>query len=226
MAGIGLPCRLRTMGDRYRIGETTVIPVTPETQWEQSESWSRDGSLIAVSEPGQTRVVRMGGGEVKRIAVEGGSPSSLGWTASDEGIFYIGTEPAGDGMAINVVEVDGNNNIQLTPDSTEATDLQRRFYHAVASSDGTRLAYIQRSYLCSDEGCSQEPERLLVMDLENSSVVELSTPTRISGVRPRVVTRRRAPPIWLDRRRRVGGGRFRVTCHLSLEARTQSGVVR
>lgn len=162
-------------------GETTVFAVTQQSQWEQNElEWSRDGSSIAVSEPGRIRVVRMDGGESNLIAVDGdtqspdaATPVSLGWTAGDERIVFISTDPF-DGLAVNVIDVDGNNDTQLTPN--EPVDLNFRFYYAVVSSDGIRVAYVQRTYRCANEGCSGASDRLLILDLDTLSVVERPIP--------------------------------------------------
>lgn len=155
-------------------GETTVFPVAEAPWGQQGFEWSRDGSRIAVSEPGQIRVVAMDGGASIVIPVDGATPGSLGWTAGDARITYITTDEPGDGLAIHVADADGKNDTQLTP--TDLPDLQLRFYHAAISPDGTRVAYVQRAYRCTNDGCSQDPERLLAMDLDGSNVVQLSIP--------------------------------------------------
>jgi WD40-like Beta Propeller Repeat len=167
-------------------GNTVVFAVTRQPGWEQNElEWSRDGSTIAVSEPGRIRMVRMDGGESSLIAVEGGnqsvdgaSPVSLGWTADDERIVYINADPF-DGLAVNVVGVDGSNDIQLTPD--DVADLRYRFYDAVVSSDGTGVAYIQRTNRCTSDGCSGAVESLVIMDLVDLSMVEPPIPAEFGA---------------------------------------------
>ena len=152
-------------------GRTAVFPVTEAPWGQQGFEWSRDGSLIAVSEPGHIRVVRMDGGGSTLIAVNGATPGSLGWTAGDTGIVSILTDEPGDGLAVDVVGVGGNNNTKL-PDRTYL----HRFYYAVISPDGTRVAYLQRTNGCVPAGCSQDPAYLVTMGTDGSNRVELPIP--------------------------------------------------
>ena len=154
-------------------GKTAVFPVTEAPWGKQGFEWSRDGSRIAVAEPGQIRVVRMDGGGSTLIPVKGVTPGSLGWTAGDTRIVYIIiiTDDPGDGQAVDVVDVGGNNNTKL-PDSTYL----HRFYYTVISPDGTRLAYLQRTTGCVPVGCTQEPAHLLTMGIDGSNVIELPIP--------------------------------------------------
>ena len=164
-------------------GKTTTFTVTQAPWGQQYFAWSRDGSLIAVAEPGRIRVVRIPGGASTLIPVKGGgtTPGSLGWTAGDDRIIYISTDAPGDGLAVNVVAANGNNDTQLTPDSA---DVQVRFYYTVVSPDGTRVAYVQRTTLCSSNGCIGLPERLLVIGTDGANVAELQIPPgfRVSGL--------------------------------------------
>ena len=155
-------------------GKTAVFPVTEAPWGQQGFEWSRDGSMIAVSEPGhpgQIRVVRMDGSGSTLIPVTGAAPGSLGWTAGDARILYIVTGDPGDGLAVRAVGVGGNNDTKL-PDSTSL----HRFYYGVLSPDGTRVAYLQRTTGCVPVGCSQEPARLVTMGIDGSNVVELPIP--------------------------------------------------
>jgi Tol biopolymer transport system component len=152
-------------------GRTAVFPVTEAPWGQQGFEWSRDGSLIAVSEPGHIRVVHMDGNGSTRIAVTGATPGSLGWTAGDTGIVSILTDEPGDGLAVDVVGVGGNNNTKL-PDRTYL----HRFYYAVISPDGTRVAYLQRTNGCGPAGCSQDPAYLVTMGTDGSNRVELPIP--------------------------------------------------
>ena len=153
-------------------GKTTVFPVTEAPWGQQGFAWSRDGSLIAAAEPGRIRVVRMDGGASTLIQVKGATPGSLGWTAGNDRIIYTSSDVPGDGLAVYVVGVGGKNNTQLTLDSA----LQVRFHYAVVSPDGTRVAYDQRTYRCTSVGCTQDPERLLVMGIDGKNVVQLPIP--------------------------------------------------
>jgi Tol biopolymer transport system component len=152
-------------------GKTAVFPVTEAPWGQQGFEWSRDGSLIAVSEPRQIRIVRMDGGGSTLIAVMGATPGSLGWTAGDTMIVYIITDEPGDGLAVDVVGVGGKNNTKL-PDRTSL----HRFYYAVISPDGTRVAYLQRTTGCGPVDCSQDPAYLVTMGTDGSNRVELPIP--------------------------------------------------
>ena len=152
-------------------GKTAVFPVIEAPWGQQGFAWSRDGSLIAVSEPRHVRVVRMDGAGSTLIAVNGATPGSLGWTAGDTRIVYIITDEPGDGLAVAVVGVRGNNNIKL-PDRTSL----HRFYYAVISPDGTRVAYLQRTNGCVPAGCIPEPAQLVIMGTDGSNRIELPIP--------------------------------------------------
>ena len=154
-------------------GDATVFPVTEAPWGQQGFAWSRDGSRIAVSEPGQIRVVPLDGGEPILIPVEGATPGSLGWTSGDARITYITTDEPGDGLAVHIVDADGKNDTQLTHDST---DLQLRFHYAAISPDGTRVAYVQRTFRCTSDSCTQDPEQLLAMDPDGTNLVQLAIP--------------------------------------------------
>lgn len=155
-------------------GKTAVFPVTEAPWGQQGFEWSRDGSLIAVSEPGHPghiRLVRMDGSGSTLIPVTGATPGSLGWTAGDAMILYIVTDDPGDGLAVRAVGVGGNNDTKL-PDSTSL----HRFYYAVLSPDGTRVVYLQRTTGCVPVGCSQDPAFLVTMGTDGSNRVELPIP--------------------------------------------------
>ena len=155
-------------------GKTAVFPVTEAPWGQQGFEWSRDGSMIAVSEPGHPgdiRLVRMDGSGSTLIPVTGATPGSLGWTAGDARILYLVTDDPGDGLAVRAVGVSGNNDTKL-PDSTSL----HRFSYAVLSPDGTRVAYLQRTTACVPVGCTQEPAHLLTMGIDGSNVIELPIP--------------------------------------------------
>jgi dipeptidyl aminopeptidase/acylaminoacyl peptidase len=154
-------------------GATTVFPVTEAPWGQQGFEWSRGGSLIAVSEPGRIRVVRIDRSGSSEIPVRGGAPASLGWTAGDARIVYASTDAPGDGQAVHVVDADGTNDTQLAP---AAGDLKLTFDNVVVSPNGARLAYQQRTYRCTSDGCAQDAERLLTVDIDGSNVIELAIP--------------------------------------------------
>ena len=155
-------------------GKTAVFPVTEAPWGQQGFEWSRDGSMIAVSEPGHPghiRVVRMDGSGSTLIPVTGATPGSLGWTAGDARILYTVTDDPGDGLAVRAVGVGGNNDTKL-PDSSSL----HRFYYAVISPDGTRVAYLQSTNGCVPVGCREEPAHLLTMRIDGSNVVDVPIP--------------------------------------------------
>jgi hypothetical protein len=122
-------------------GATTVFSVT-DAPWGQGEfEWSRDGSLIAVAENGQIRVLRTNGDSATVIeAVEGATPSSLSWTAGDERIFYLETDAPGDGRAVHSIGVNGNNDIEFTEDIGGGMWL----HSVVVDPTGERVAFVGR----------------------------------------------------------------------------------
>jgi Tol biopolymer transport system component len=160
-------------------GETRVASVIPDPRWGQNElEWSRDGLLIALSEPGRIRLVGVDGGADRVIPAQGDAriaPRSLGWTDGDDRIVYISTDGPGDGLAVIVVNADGSNTIQLSSSSDE---LHLRFYDAVVSAGGDRVAFAQAASRCStdangDQSCAGVAEPVLVMDVDGSDVIEL-----------------------------------------------------
>jgi Tol biopolymer transport system component len=116
-------------------GTTNLFPVLATPWGENAFAWSRDGSRIAVAEPGQIRLVPIDGSTPTVISAFGGVPGSytgsMGWTAGDAGIVYVGTDPQGYGPAVNRVDANGTNDTELGCGSD-----------AVISPDGARVAYI------------------------------------------------------------------------------------
>jgi Tol biopolymer transport system component len=159
---------------------TRVVPITSVTTNEENElAWSRDGSKIAVAEPGQIRVVRVDGGASMVIPVAGAAPRSLGWTASDDRIVYDSVVPVDEiGIAVRVVDVDGTNDSQLSSHGPAAPGITFQFDGAAISPDGTRVAYLQSSRQCTGSGCGPGPKLtpIVVADLYDSNRVEISVP--------------------------------------------------
>lgn len=119
-------------------GRTTRFRVLATPWGENGFAWSRDGSRIAVAEPGQIRVVPIDGSAPTVIPVQGGTPGShtgsIAWTANDVAIVYEGTDPQADGEYVYRVNADGANDTLLAYGSG-----------AAVSPDGTRIAYIDFS---------------------------------------------------------------------------------
>jgi dipeptidyl aminopeptidase/acylaminoacyl peptidase len=141
-------------------GKTAVFPVTEAPWGQQGFEWSRDGSRIAVAEPGQIRVVRMDGGGSNLTPVKGATPRSLGWAAGDNRIIYTSTDVSG-ALAVNAVGLGGNGDTQLAPAADGAV-----------SPDGTRVAYGQGFNPCVNNVCA----RILIMGTDGTNVVEVPIP--------------------------------------------------
>jgi Tol biopolymer transport system component len=160
-------------------GATRVVPIVSVIGREENElEWSRDGSMIAIGEPGQIRVVHLDGGAPTLIRVEGATPRSLGWDVRDERIVYVSVVPVDEnGSGTHVVGVDGTNDTRLTPVAT-TPGLSYSFDEAAVSPDGTRVAYRQGSRQCDGGSCGPGPELkpIGIADLDGSNAVEVSGP--------------------------------------------------
>jgi Tol biopolymer transport system component len=161
-------------------GETREVPIINVSGREDMElEWSRDGSMIAVAEPGQIRVVHVDGTAPMLIRVTGAAPRSVGWSADDERIVYVSTVPVDEiGSAVRVVDVDGTNDRSLTQVADAPAGVQFSFNEAAVSPDGRRVAYLQDSSRCTSDGCGPGPkvEPIAVSDLDGSDRVELPIP--------------------------------------------------
>lgn len=144
-------------------------------EWSRgSFAWSRDSSHIAVAQRAQIRVLRVDDGTWTLIDVGGATPGDVSWARGDAAIAYI----VGGGRAVHVVGVEAQNDQQLSPDSPDP-QTELRFYSAVVSPDGTRLAYVEHTYRCTTTiGGTRCPGTfgLVTMDLDGSDVVELPIP--------------------------------------------------
>jgi hypothetical protein len=151
-------------------GGTRVIPIRPERGWQQNDlAWSRDGSLLAVAEPAQIRVVRADGSVASVIGVKGGTPSWLSWTP-DKRVVYQTTDYSTDGVSIDAVNPDGTHKVQLV-----ATEPDVWFRSTTVSPDGARVALVHHENGCSIE-CRQDVPRVLTMDIDGSNIVEIAIP--------------------------------------------------
>jgi Tol biopolymer transport system component len=141
-------------------GETREVPIINVSGREDMElEWSRDGSMIAVAEPGQIRVVHVDGTAPMLIRVTGAAPRSVGWSADDERIVYVSTVPVDEiGSAVRVVDVDGTNDRSLTQVADAPAGVQFSFNEAAVSPDGRRVAYLQDSSRCTSDGCGPGPK--------------------------------------------------------------------
>ena len=161
-------------------GTTRVVPITSVTTEEENElAWSHDGTRIAVAEPGMIRIVHVDGSASTLIPVEGAAPRSLGWAANDQAIVYVSVVPVDEiGTAVHVVDVDGTNDRPLSPLEPTAPGLTFQFDEAAISPDGTRVAYLQSSRQCSDNGCGPGPKvaPVVVVDVDGSNRHEIPVP--------------------------------------------------
>jgi Tol biopolymer transport system component len=151
-------------------GQTRSLEAAGTDPGQADFEWSRDGSRIAVSEPGAIRVVQVESGTSEVIAVPGMTPAFLGWTARDEKLVYVATRDAfGEGVAARVVDTGGGNDRSLTGELQPVVD------SAVVSPDGTRVALVE-STPCTADGCIGSAGRVLTMAPDGSAVTEVSVP--------------------------------------------------
>ena len=167
-------------------GATRVVPIVSVIGRQENElEWSRDGSMIAVGEPGQIRIVHLDGGAPTLIQVEGAVPRSLGWTAGDDRILFVSTVPVDEiGSAVHVVDIGGTNDTVLTPVPNAPPGVQFSFNEAVVSPDGTKVAYLQASSRCTADGCGPGPEvePISIVGVDGLNRVEMSVASAVSGL--------------------------------------------
>lgn len=142
-------------------GKTTVFQVGTTPWGEDGLAWSRDGSRIAVAEPGQIRVVPIDGSTPTVFPVESGAGSltgSMAWTADDDAIVYPGTidREGFDQTSVNRVDSDGSHDTQLAYVGNAEVD-------AAVSPNGNRVAFMHDT-------------DLLTMDTSGGNVVEVPVP--------------------------------------------------
>ena len=199
-------------------GGTRVIPIRPEPGWQQNDlAWSRDGSLLAVAEPAQIRVVRADGSMAAVIGVKGTTPSWLSWT-QEKRIVYQTTDQTTDGVSIDAINPDGTHKVQLVAKEPDVW-----FRSTTVSPDGSRAALVRHENGCSIE-CRQDSPRVLTMDTDGSNIVEIVIPPDFGG-RPAVVSRWQEPAVQLDQRRRRGAPDAGRARRRALERRPEPGVV-
>jgi Tol biopolymer transport system component len=156
-------------------GHATVFQGMVAPWGQQEFAWSRDGTQIAVSGPGQIQLVPVNGGPATAIQISGNTPGSLGWLSGDKRIVYIEPDQPGDGQSVHVIGADGTGDLQLSPTSNT---FQLTFYDAVVSPDGNRIAYKEHTALCTTDGCDNNyPERLLTVNPDGSDEVDVAIPT-------------------------------------------------
>jgi hypothetical protein len=142
-------------------GKATVLSVGATPWGEDGFAWSRDGSRVAVEQPGKILVVPIDGSTPTEFSVETGTYSltrDLGWTADDDAIVYLSTDPASNAVAVRRVDPDGTNDTQLAPIGIAD------YTSAAISPDGTRVAYI--------DGI----QNVVTMDTSGRNVVEVALP--------------------------------------------------
>lgn len=148
-------------------GKTTVFQVGATPWGQQGFAWSRDGSRIAVAEPGEIRVVPIDGSTPRLIRIQGAFPGSftgsMAWTADDDAIVYVDTVPQGDELTVNRVDSDGTHDTPLAGGG-----------RAEVSPDGSRVAYIT-SVSGTFNGLPND-EHVMTMDTSGGHVVEVRVP--------------------------------------------------
>lgn len=141
-------------------GTTTLYPVVATPWNENAIAWSRDGSRIAVAEPGQIRIVPINGSTptvIPAFGLPGSYDGSMGWTAGDADIVYVSEDPLYGSFGVNRVDANGNKDTHLA----SATD-------AAVSPDGTRVAYI-----------TQQPNdpHVMIMPIRGGKAVAVAVPS-------------------------------------------------
>jgi Tol biopolymer transport system component len=160
-------------------GATRTLPITNVTSRATNElEWSRDGSRIAVAEPGHVRVLAVDTGESTVIPAGKDVPRWLGWSADDAGLVYVSmvaNDALGDG--VHLVAADGTNDTLLSRVSS-VPDVTFMFGEAVLSPDGTRVAFLELSEHILPDGFEPGPEMapIVVADLAGTDTEEMWLP--------------------------------------------------
>ncbi len=163
-------------GDGLRLidittGATRSYPVSGRIGSSEWYAWSRDGTRVAVSEPGQIRIIRVNDGSSVVVPAQGTVSIELAWTAGDVGLLYMAADEFEQGYSVRLLDIASGRDTQIGPPAVvrgaEAT------VDAVAMSpDGRRIAYGWSTRTCNGDGCQTQPGRLFVVDVGSAGHVE------------------------------------------------------
>jgi hypothetical protein len=158
-------------------------PVTPDSIGAANGSYSPDGSMIAFEGSWGTVAYEIltqpaAGGMVNRLTVDTTDDFSAAWSPLGDRIAFTTTRAGLVGIGFSKLQIwlmdpDGSNQVQLTPDSLFADG-------AAWSPDGSRIAFLAHN--------GDLVNRLFLVNADGSGLTELPTPAPPAG-----------PPAWRPR---------------------------
>ena len=164
-------------GDGLRVvdiwtGESRSLPASGLIAGSSGYEWSRDGTRIAVSEPGQIRIIRVDNGSSVVVPALGVA-TELAWTAGDLRLLYLVATGFPDGESVHLVDIAWGIDTRIGPPSV--TRGVETMADAVAMSpNGRHIAYPWSTRICNGEGCTTSPANLFVVDVGGSTPVNLA----------------------------------------------------
>jgi hypothetical protein len=168
-------------------GTTTVVDAEPLFEpdsgdlrtWALAEvAWSNDSARIAASERGQVRIIDVatGASEVKETGRS--VPRHLVWLPADQRFIFSTTDVPGDIEDIVVASVDGTGSGETILRSLPPLGVNesRSFASPTLSPDGNRIAVLQWTSTCDNQGCSSGSTQILVIDLTTYTIAPTPLP--------------------------------------------------
>ena len=153
-------------------GATRSFPASGRIGGSSWYQWSRDGTRIAVSEPGQIRVIRVDDGSSVVLAAQGTTKTELAWAAGDVGVLYMPGDEFEQGESVHLIDIASGVDTRIGPPAV-APGVVTPVNAIALSPDGRQIAYAWSTRTCTEEGCQGTPGRLFVVDVETANTVEL-----------------------------------------------------